>query len=359
LRIVVRKRVAPSKKLVIGVRIGFVLLGLLVIGLVFWARGLNPIEIYYAVFYNAFATPLGLAETLVNMIPLLLISAGLAMAFNMKFWNIGAEGQFLVGAMAAFAVAQSMTYLPRPILIPAIIVAGFVAGALWAIPAAILRAKLNVNEVITTLMMYYIAYYIMEHMIHGPWMAQEEWGGLTWGGYAHSRMVEEVARIPRIEGTRICWPTLIISLAALAAVYLLWYRTSAGYEMRVVGDNPEAARYVGMSYLKTVTLVMLISGGLAGIAGANEIAGVQYKLMSGFPRGYGFTGIITAWLGGMSILGQLIANFFFGGLMTGGDYLVLRFQLPGFTIQLFNGAILFFVVMGEFFVNYRISVVRG
>ena len=358
MRIIVRKRVAPSKKLVIGIRVGSILLGLVVIALVFWARGLNPLEVYYSIFYNAFATPLGLAETVVNMIPLLLISAGLAMAFNMKFWNIGAEGQFLMGAMAAFWVAMEFQDLPSTVLIPLIFIAGFVAGAIWAIPPAILRSKLNVNEVITTLMMYYIAYYILQHMVHGPWMAQEEWGGLQWGGYAHSAIIAENAWIPQIAGTRICWPTLIISLAALVAVYLIWFKTPVGYEMRVVGDNPEAARCAGISYSKAVLAVMLISGGLAGIAGANELAGIQHKLLPTFPRGYGFTGIITAWLGGMNILGQILANFFFGGLMAGGDYLVIVFKLPSFTVQMFNGALLFFVVMGEFLVNYRVRIVR-
>ncbi|HDM92016.1 MAG TPA: ABC transporter permease [Candidatus Korarchaeota archaeon] len=358
MRIIVRKRVAPSKKLVIGIRVGSILLGLLVIAVVFWARGLNPLEVYYAIFYNAFVTPLGLAETLVNMIPLLLISVGLAMAFNMKFWNIGAEGQFLLGAMAAFWVAMNFQNLPKPVLISLILIAGFLAGAIWAIPPALLRAKLNVNEVITTLMMYYIAYYILQHMVHGPWMAHEEWGGLQWGGYAHSAIIAEKAWIPQISGTRICWPTLIVSIVSLIAVYAIWYKTPVGYEMRVVGDNPEAARCAGISYAKTVLVAMLISGGLAGIAGANELAGIQHKLLPTFPRGYGFTGIITAWLGGMSLPGQILANFFFGGLMAGGDYLVIIFKLPSFTVQMFNGALLFFVVMGEFLVNYRVRIVR-
>lgn len=145
-------------------------------------------------------------------------------------------------------------------------------------------------------------------------------------------------------------------MASLIAVYLIWYKTPVGYEMRVVGDNPEAARCAGISYSKTVLLVMLISGGLAGIAGANELAGVQRRLLPTFPRGYGFTGIITAWLGGMSIPGQILANFFFGGLMAGGDYLILLFKLSSFAVQMFNGALLFFVVMGEFFVNYKVRI---
>ncbi|RLG38010.1 MAG: ABC transporter permease [Thermoproteota archaeon] len=358
MRVIVRKRVVVPKKFALAVRIGSVVLALLAVAVIFHAYGVNPFDVYRSIFFNAFGTKVGLTETIVRMMPLLLVSAGLALVFKTGFWNIGAEGQLLAGAMAAYVVARTFPDAPPAVLIPTMFIAGFAAGAAWGIPPAVLKAKLNVNDVISTLMLYYVIYWVFQHLIHGPWKAREKVGQLTYGGFAHTEIISKNAWLPVIGETRIHWPTLILSVLAAVGVYVFLNYTTAGYEMKVVGDNPEAARAAGISYLRTVTLAMIISGGLAGLAGVGEFAGIQHRFTPEFLSGYGFTGIITAWLGGVNPIGLLIANFLFGGLLVGGQYIMIDYKLPIGVVDMFNGAILFFVLAGDFLLRYRIQIKR-
>lgn len=351
------RRLEVNRKLLLGVRVVSVSAALFTASLVFMVYGLDPLNVYHSIFYNAFVTRIGVTESVVRMIPLLLVSSGLALAFKTKFWNIGAEGQLLAGAMAAYLLAVSLSSLIPALLTPLLFTVGFAAGALWGIPPALLKAKLNVNEVISTLMLYYILYWIFQHLIHGPWKAQEKVGGLTYGGFAHTEVLPENAHLPVVDGTRVHWPTLIIALASSILVYLLLIRTPWGFEMRAMGSNPDAAREAGMSYLKTYTLTMVVSGGLAGIAGVGELCGVQKRFTPEFLSGYGFSGIITAWLGGSNPISLVITNFLYGALLVGGEYLMINYRLPIGVVDLFNGIILFFVLAGDFLVRYR--VVRG
>jgi len=358
MRVVVRKRVVVSRRFSVAVRVGSVVLALLAVAAIFHAYGVNPVDVYKSIFLNAFGTEVGLTETVVRMMPLLLVSSGLALVFRTGFWNIGAEGQLLFGAMAAYVVARTFPNASSGLLIPSMFAIGFLAGAAWGIPPAVLKAKLNVNDVISTLMLYYVIFWVFQHLIHGPWKARERVGQLTYGGFAHTEIISKNAWLPMIGETRIHWPTLILSIAAAVGVYAFLNYTCAGYEMKVVGDNPEAARAAGISYLRTVTLAMVISGGLAGLAGVGEFAGVQHRFTPEFLSGYGFTGIITAWLGGVNPVGLLIANFLFGGLLVGGQYIMINYKLPIGVVDMFNGAILFFVLAGDFLLRYRIQIRR-
>lgn len=353
----VMRRLEVSRKLILTVRVISVLAALVIASLIFFVYGLDPLDVYYSIFYNAFATRIGITESVVRMIPLLLVSSGLALAFKTEFWNIGAEGQLLAGAMAAYMVAVSLRSLNPALLIPLLFIVGFAAGAFWGIPPALLKAKLNVNEVISTLMLYYILYWIFQHLIHGLWKAQEKVGGLTYGGFAHTEVLPKNAHLPVIDGTRIHWPTLIMALVASTLVYLLLFRTPWGFEMRAVGSNPNAARAAGMSYPKVLTIAMIISGGLAGIAGVGELCGVQKRFTPEFLSGYGFSGIITAWLGGSNPISLVITNFLYGALLVGGEYLMINYKLPIGVVDLFNGIILLSVLAGDFLVRYR--VIRG
>ncbi|MCD6348330.1 MAG: ABC transporter permease [Candidatus Korarchaeota archaeon] len=354
MRLKVVRRLEINKGLLLTVRVLSVAAALLAASLVFMAYGLDPLDVYRSIFSNAFATRIGLTESVVRMIPLLLVSSGLALVFRTGFWNIGAEGQLLAGAMAAYLVAVNFTTTPTALLIPALFLAGFVAGALWGILPALLKAKLNVNEVISTLMLYYVLYWVFQHLIHGPWKAREKVGQLTYGGFAHTEVLPENSHLPVIDGTRIHWPTLLVAVAASVVAYFLLTRTPWGYEMRVVGDNPDAARAAGISYLKAVTLAMVVSGGLAGLAGVGELCGIQKRFTPEFLSGYGFSGIITAWLGGTNPISLLITNFLYGGLLVGGEYIMITYRLPIGVVDIFNGIILFFVLAGDFFVRYEL-----
>jgi len=355
MRVHLEKRlVVPTWLTVVGPLLSLTL-ALIAIALVFLLYGLDPVLAYRKIFTGAFGSLYGLSETVVKAIPLLICGVGLTIAFRAVVWNIGAEGQLLMGAIAATWVAL---FCPIPIpdwaLLPTMFLAGFLAGALWALIPAILKAKLQVNEVITSLMLVYVASEILNYLVYGPWKGAQEWG------FPYSDKFPDAAILPYIPGTRIHYPTLILGLLLAVLMYYLLMRTRWGFEIRVTGENPEAARYAGMKYLQIALLVMFLSGGLAGIAGVGEVSGIHGRLRypQGISPGYGFTAIIVAWLGRLNPLAVILSSFLFGGLLVGGDALQVSMGLPVATISLFNGVILFFLIGGEVLIRYKIVIKR-
>jgi len=330
------------------------ILALMAIGVIFQALGVDPLFAYGKIFQGAFGSIYGLSETVVKSIPLMLSGVGLSLAFRARFWNIGAEGQLLVGATCATGLALAYPDWPKFVLIPMMFIVGFLGGALWGLIPALLKARWRVNEVITSLMMVYIASNLVNHLVYGPWKGPEEMG------FPYTSKFSASAQLPRLAWTRIHYPTLVLALLLAVVIYLLIARTKWGYEIRVTGENPTAARYAGMSYLKTVVLVMILSGGLAGLAGVGEVAGIHLRLRypGGISPGYGFTAIIVAWLARLNPLGAVLTSFLLGGLLVGGDAIQISLGLPAATIFVFNGTILLFVLGGDLFTRYRIRVKR-
>ncbi|MEW6566920.1 MAG: ABC transporter permease [Chloroflexota bacterium] len=328
------------------------LLALLAIGILFAALGIPPLFAFQRFLEGAFGSSYGLSETVVKSIPLILSGVGLSLAFRARCWNIGAEGQLLIGATCATALALAYPQWPRAVLLPAMFLAGFVGGGLWALIPAVLKARWRIDEVVTSLMLVYISSNLVNHLVYGPWKGREEMGFPYTSKFALS------AQLPRLGWTRIHYPTLVLGLLVAVLVYILITRTRWGYEIRVTGENPEAARFAGMSYLKTLVLVMLLSGGLAGLAGVGEVAGIHYRLRypEGISPGYGFTAIIVAWLARLNPLGAILTSFLLGGLLVGGDALQVALGLPAATIFVFNGTILLFVLAGDLLARYRIRV---
>lgn len=346
----VERRPDPSGGVVVLVSLLAIVAALAVAAGLFKAYGVSPVRAYQLIVHGALGTPLGLTETVRRAIPLLLCGVGLTIAFRAVFWNIGAEGQLLLGAIAAAGVAL-FSGLPDSLLIPAMFLAGFLAGAAWGLVPAILKAKLGLNDVITTLMMNYVAMYLVEWLIHGPWK------GTQMRGFAYTDKFPDAARLPLIPLTRIHWPTLAIGLALALLAYILVTRTRQGFEIRVVGENSEAARFAGISHVKTILLVMLISGGLAGLAGVGEVAGVHGMLRSSaqISMGYGYTAIIVAWLARRNPLAVILTSLLFGVIMAGGDVIKSSLGLPFQLINVFNGLILFFLIGSEMLMRYRVS----
>jgi len=349
----IERRPIPSGRTIFTVSILAIVAALIVMAIFFAAYGVSPIRAYGAILRDALGNWSGFSETLRRMIPLLLCGVGLTVAFRALFWNIGADGQLLFGAIAATWVAL-FSGLHGPLVIPAMFAAGFLAGALWGLIPAVLKVKLGINDVITTLMMNYIAIYIVLYLIHGPWK------GPSVRGYPLTDIFPPAAQLPRIGNTHVHWPTLLIGLVAAVVAYIMLNRMKSGFEIRVVGENPHAARYAGMSELKTVVIAMLISGGLAGIAGVGEVAGVQLRLLNPaqVSMGYGYTAIIVAWLARKNPLAVIITSFFFGVLMAGGDVIKVNLGLPFQLINVFNGVIMFFLIGSEIFMHYKISLRR-
>jgi simple sugar transport system permease protein len=319
-------------------------LALGVIALLFAALRVNPLVAYGEIFRGAFGSWYGLSETVTKTIPLLLIGVGLALAYRAQVWNIGAEGQLLLGAIAATGVALRWPNLP------AMFLAGFVAGALWALIPAALKVWWRVDEVLTSLMLVYVAAEAVNYLIYGPWKGTES------RGFPLTDEFADAAQLPVIGWSRIHYPTLILALLAAGLVFVLMRYTTIGFEIRVTGENQAAARYAGMSCGKTVLLVMGISGGLAGIAGVGEVAGIHHRLLNpaGISPGYGFSGIIVAWLARLNPLGAILSAFLLAGLLVGGDAIQVSLGLPAATTEIFNGVILLFVVGGEVMTRYRI-----
>ena len=350
----IERRPVPSGTTILAVSILAIVAALIVMAIFFAAYGVSPATAYGAILRGSLGDWHGFSETLRRMIPLLLCGVGLAVSLRALFWNIGADGQLLFGAMGATWVAL-FSGLHGPIVIPVMFLAGFAAGALWGMIPAVLRVKLGINDVITTLMMNYIAMYVVLFLIHGPWK------GPSVRGYPLTDIFPPAAHIPTIGDTHVHWPTLVLALLLAVVAYIMLNRTRSGFEIKVVGENPHAARFAGMSHLKTVVIAMLISGGLAGLAGVGEVAGVQMRLLdpNQISMGYGYTAIIVAWLARKNPLGVIITSFFFGVLMAGGDVIKVNLGLPFQLINVFNGVIMFFLIGSEIFMRYRIRLRRG
>jgi len=352
LRLRVEKRLAVPRWLEFLTPVLSLLLALVVIAVLFRALGVDPIVAYQRIFRGAFGSLYGLSETTVKAIPLMLVGLGLTIAFRAQVYNIGAEGQLLVGATCATGLALACPDLPAWALLPGMFLIGFLGGALWALVPALLKARFRVDEVLSSLMMVYIASELVNYLVYGPWKGASE------RGFPYTDKFSPSAQLPRLFRTRIHYPTLVLAVVLAVLAYLLIHRTKWGFEIRVTGENPEAARYAGMNYLKTVLLVMLLSGGLAGLAGVGEVAGIHHRLRypQGISPGYGFTAIIVAWLARLNPLAVIVTAFLFGGLLVGGDAIQVALGLPVATIYIFNGMILLFVLGGDLFTRYQIRL---
>lgn len=341
------KREAVSKRVMLLVPLLSIVIGLLFAGLFFALTGKNPIVIYALMFEGAFGSAYGLSETVVKAIPLMLAGLGVSLAFRMQLWNIGAEGQLYMGAFGATWVVLTFPHWPFYLLLPAMFAMGFVSGGIWGLLPAIPRAYLKVNETITTLLMNYIAILWVDYLVYGPWKDPQGFN------FPLTALFPTAATLPTLGSTRI-HAGLIIGLLIAVLFYVLMKYTKWGFEIRVSGENPEAARYAGMNHVKNILLVMFISGGIAGLAGMTEVAGIAHRLQHGVSPGYGYTAIIIAWLARLHPLAIVLVSFVFGGLLVGG-FSIQTSGFPATTVSMLQGAILFFVVGGEIFTQYRLK----
>ena len=312
-----------------------------------WLYGIDPAETYLRMWQGAFGSSYAISETLVKAIPLMLLGLGLSLAFRMKLWNIGAEGQLYMGAFAASGIALFYGDLPSLILLPVMALASFVAGGIWGLIPGTLRAFWDVNETITTLMLNYVAIFFVESFIFGPWKDPASMG------FPLSPRFSPQAYLPSIGDSRVHIGLLVALLVAVLLYFLLNY-TKWGYEIKVVGESHASARYTGINVVKNIMLVMLISGGIAGLAGMIEVSGITHRLQQGISPGYGFTAIIVAWLARLNPFAMIMVAILFGALLVGGFGLQI-FGLPFSTVQMLQGAILFFLLGGEIFTKYRLQ----
>jgi simple sugar transport system permease protein len=333
-----------------------ILAALLVGAFLLWLVGANPLYVYTQMATIAFGDLYGWSDTTVKATPLILAGLGVATAFRMRLWNIGAEGQLLMGAFVATGVA--LHWLPPEtgqwVMLFVMAVAGFVGGAAWGFVPGLLKAKLNINEIITTLMLTYIAAQWNNYFVYGPWSER---------GFGLTPQFPRSAWLPRFTDFANQFPALrgmtahIGIFLAVALAFILWFvwqRSKWGFEIKVIGDNPRAANYAGINLTRNIILIMMLSGGLAGLAGMAEVAGVVHRLQERFSPGYGYTAIIIAWLAKLNPLAIVPVAYLFGGLLVGDDVIQ-----PAGIARMLQGVILFVVVGGELLLQYRIRVERA
>lgn len=343
------KKSEPGRMKAALIRIGAIILALAASSLFILLLSLNPIDVYLKMVQGAFGTAYRVKETIVKAIPLVITSLGIGIAFKMQFWNIGGEGQIAMGAFAASYFALYMNNMPKPVLLLVMILAGMLAGGLWALIPAFFKAQWGTNETIVTLMMNYIALKWVMFLQYGPWRDPNSLG------FPKIANFPENAVLPKLLGVHIGW---VFALILVAVVYILINHTKKGYEIAVIGESINTARYAGINIKKTILIAIMLSGGLCGLVGMIQASAVNYTLSVEITGGVGFTAIITAWLSALSAPLILIVSILFAALLEGGSYIQTVFGIPQAAAEILQGLILFFVLGSEFFVRYKFVFVR-
>ncbi len=313
------------------------------------AVGADVVKAYAVILTEPLKDMIGITEIVVRAVPLSLIALGIAIAFRSGILNIGAEGQMLMGILACSAAAIAGAALPKPILVPLAILAGAAGGAVWGGIAGVLRARLGVNEILSTVMLNYIAAQFYTFLLRGPMMDPEEL--VTGSGTPQTVRMPRSAWLDRlIPGTRLHAGVFIAIGLAVVVFFLLW-RTTAGFRMRAAGAEAKAARYSGVRVERYLVIAMLLSGAFAGMAGAVEILGVHRRAIEGVSGGYGFTGIVVALFGGLHPAGIIPASLFFGLLLLGADMTQRLADVPANMVLVLQGAIILAIVSARQFIN--------
>lgn len=318
----------------------------------FWALGKDPLAAFHALFVAPASSLNGVAELLLKASPLALCAIGLAVGFRASVWNIGAEGQLTVGAIAGGGLALYFHGVESAWLLPAMVVLGALGGMAWAAIPAFLRTRFNANEILVSLMLTYVATQLLSWLVHGPWRDPEGYN------FPQSRMFGDGALFPiLIAGTRLN-ASVLVALGAVAAGWAFMARSFFGFQMRVAGLAGAAARYAGFDARRTVWVGMLTGGALAGLAGIGEAAGPIGQLIPSMSPGYGFAAIIVAFVGRLHPVGILAASLLMSLLYIGGESAQMHLGLPSAITGLFQGLLLFFLLGSDVFVNYRVRATR-
>ncbi|MGH0052142.1 MAG: ABC transporter permease [Sphaerochaetaceae bacterium] len=319
------------------------ILAAMVIGsVILMTIGADVFKTYLVILFEPLKTTLQFTEVLIRAIPLTIIALGISVAYRSGIINIGGEGQMAMGILGTTAVALAFPELPKPILLPMAVLAGAIAGGAWGFIPGILKAKLQVSELLSTVMLNYIAAQFYTFMLRGPFLDPAE---LTMGsGTPQSMRLSRGIWLERfVHGTRLHTGIFFALLLALLIYFLLW-KTNYGYKMRAAGASARAAKYGGINVTWYLVIAMVISGAFAGMAGAIEIAGVHRRALEGITGGYGFSGIVVALFGGLHPAGIIPASFFFGLLIVGADMTQRMVGVPANMVNVLQGIIILVIV---------------
>lgn len=343
------KRPEPSTTMLYLTPVLAVLLTMILGAIIFSFMGFNGLGAVKEIFFTPIINPLKWQDLAVKATPLVIISVGLAIGYRANVWNIGAEGQYIVGGLAATGVALATYELTGWWILPAMAIAGALGGMAWVAVPAYLRVKLKVNEILTTLMLVYVAVQLLNFLVFGPWKSPRSFGQPQTIAFSADQTLPYI-----VPGTIIQLGAPIAIVVALVA-WLFMGKSLFGFQVRTVGSAPQAARHAGFSENKTIWLVLLISGGLAGFAGMLEVAGPFGRMVPQFPTNYGFTAIIVAFLGRLNPLGCLVAGIVLAITFVGGEVAQTTIQLPFPAVGIFQSMMLFLLLAGDILVRYRIK----
>jgi ABC-type uncharacterized transport system permease subunit len=334
---------SPVLALLITVLIGVAL---------FVALGKDPVRGLQVFFWEPIKSPYAIGELLVKATPLLIIALGLAVCFRSNVWNIGAEGQFVMGAVAAGGIALLAGKTTGPWIIPAILLAGVLGGMAWAGITALLRDRFNANEILVSLMLVYVADMVLNYLVFGPWKDPNGYN------FPQTKTFEAVTQIPRLmQGSRVNIG-ILLALLGVAGLWLFLFRTYAGFRHEVSGLAPAAARYAGFSSRRALWLALLTSGGAAGLAGALEVAGPIGQLTPYVPAGYGFAAIIVAFVGRLHPVGVVFSAILMSMFYIGGELAQSRLGLPKSITGVFQGLLLFSLLACDTLIAYRLRLAK-
>jgi simple sugar transport system permease protein len=326
----------------------------LVIGFVlFSAMGKDPWQALYVFFIEPIDTVYDIGELLLKASPIMLVAIGLAVGYRANVWNIGGEGQLIMGAIFGGGVALAFHGVDSMLVLPAMLIAGAAGGMLWAAIPAFLRTRYNANEILVSLMLVYVASFVLSLLVHDAWRDPEGFN------FPQSKMFTESALLPNLLSDTRLNVGLFLALAAVALGWLFLRKSLVGYQMRVAGLAPAAANYAGISAKRTVWLGMLIGGACAGLAGVGEVAGPIGQLLPIISPGYGFAAIIVAFVGRLHPVGIFFASLLMSLLYLGGEAAQMKMALPSSVTGLFQGTLLFFLLAADVFIHYRLRIVRA
>ncbi len=328
-------------------------IAVLAIGLVlFSAMGKDPWQALYVFFIEPVDTLYDVGELLLKASPIMLCATGLAVGYRANVWNIGAEGQLIMGGIFGGGVALAFHGSEAWFVLPLMLVAGIAGGMLWAAIPAFLRTRFNANEILVSLMLVYVASLILSLLVHDAWRDPEGFN------FPQSKMFTDGALLPNLLAETRLNVGLLLALAVVAAGWLFLRRSLAGFQMRVAGLAPAAANYAGISSARTVWIGMLAGGACAGIAGVGEVAGPIGQLLPVISPGYGFAAIIVAFVGRLHPVGIFFASLLMSLLYLGGEAAQMKLALPSSVTGLFQGTLLLFLLASDVFIHYRLRVVR-
>jgi len=354
MQLVLEKRAERSTFIALASPVLAIALTLVTMSVFFLILGKNPVTALYVYFIEPLTDSYTLMEIAVKASPLVMIAIGLSLCYLANVWNIGAEGQFLIGAVTGsyLAVVTNGTDAGYWVL-PAMLVMGALGGALWAMIPALCKTRFGANEILVSLMLVYVADLILDYLVRGPWRDPKGMNFPTTASF------DPVATVPVImEGGRLHAGVILTVLVVIAAAIMLG-RSIKGFEIRVVGAAPRAARFAGFSSEKLVIFTFAVSGALAGLAGIIEVAGPVGVLQPGISPGYGFTAIIVAFLGRLNPLGILVAGLFLALTFIGGEGAQISMKVPLDLTKVFQGILLFYVLACDSLILYRIRLVAA